>query len=97
MTQIYTTKDTVINRISDIVDRLMQSEYLFQERLDKDEVMQVFSNLLERVSPDKLLYLEDDELTARVDRIMVIEAVSGTLNQLTTEQMDIFDAAVEGR
>jgi len=97
MTQVSTAKDTVISRISEIVDKLMQSEYLFQERLDKDEIMQVFSNLLERVSPEKLLYIDDDELTARVDRIMVREAVSGTLNLLTPEQMEIFDAAVEGR
>ncbi len=97
MTQFSTTKDTVISRISEIVDKLMQREYLFRERLDKDEIMQVFSNLLERVSPEKLLYLDHDELTVRVDRIMVIEAVSGTLNLLTPEQMEIFEAAVEGR
>ncbi|MBO1352115.1 MAG: hypothetical protein EBE86_034310 [Hormoscilla sp. GUM202] len=97
MTQVYTTKDTVISRISEIVDKLMQSEDLFQELLDKDEIMQVFSNMLERVSPEKLLSIDDEELTARVDRIMMIEAVSGTENQLTPEQMEIFEAAVEGR
>lgn len=97
MTQVYVAKDTVISRISGIVDKLMQGEDLFRERLDKNEVMQIFSSLLERVSPEKLISLEDSELTARVDRIMVREAVAGTLNQLTPEQMKIFDAAVEGR
>ncbi|MBC6420448.1 MAG: hypothetical protein GDA43_02085 [Hormoscilla sp. SP5CHS1] len=97
MTQVYMAKDTVISRISGIVDKLMQGEDLFRERLDKNEVMQIFSSLLERVSPEKLLSLDDSELTARVDRVMVREAVAGTLNQLTPEQMKIFDAAVEGR
>jgi len=97
MTQVYVAKDTVISRISGIVDKLMQGEDLFRERLDKNEVMQIFSSLLERVSPEKLLSLDDSELTARVDRVMVREAVAGTLNQLTPEQMKIFDAAVKGR
>ena len=97
MSQVCTAKDTVLNRISAIVDMLMKKEYLFRERLEKNEIMQVFSNSLERISPEELVSLDDGELTARIDRVMVREAVAGTLNDLTPEQMEIFDAAVEGR
>ena len=72
----------------------MQKEYLFRERLDKNEIIEVFSNSLERISPEELVSLDDGELTARIDRVMVREAVAGTLNELTPEQMEIFDAAV---
>ncbi|MBP0010177.1 MULTISPECIES: hypothetical protein [unclassified Roseofilum] len=41
--------------------------------------------------------VDESELTERVERIMVTESVAGTLNDLTPEQMAIFDAAVEGR
>ncbi|NER36782.1 MAG: hypothetical protein F6J93_22840 [Oscillatoria sp. SIO1A7] len=97
MNQFCTAKDTVLSRISAIVDSLMQKEYLFRERLEKNEIMQVFSNSLEKISPEELVFLDDGELTARIDRVMVREAVAGTLNELTPEQMEIFDAAVEGR
>ncbi|MGV0101820.1 hypothetical protein NSTC731_01138 [Nostoc sp. DSM 114167] len=33
----------------------------------------------------------------RIDSILVIEAVSGTLNDLTPEQIEMFDAAVKRR
>ena len=38
-----------------------------------------------------------NDLTRRIDKIIVSEAVSDTLNDLTPEQIAIFDAAVEGR
>ncbi len=41
--------------------------------------------------------IDDNDLTDRIDSIFVLEAVSGTLNDLTSEQMKIFDAAVEVR
>lgn len=97
MTQTSTTKDAVLARISPIVDNLMPSKNLFQERLNKDEIMQFFSSLLDKVSPEKIMHLDDEKLTKRVRRVMVIEAVSGTLNDLTPEQMAVFDEAVEGR
>lgn len=97
MTQISTTKDAVLARISPIVDNLMPSKNLFQERLNKDEIMQFFSHLLDKVSPEKIMHLDDEKLTKRVRRVMVIEAVSGTLNDLTPEQLAVFDESVEGR
>ena len=97
MQELSVVKDTVISRISAVIDKLLASDSLFQERLDKSELLQIFSNILDKVSPQELIGLDEEELTDRVDKVMVIEAVSGTLNGLTSEQMEIFDAAVEGR
>ena len=93
MTQVFQAKDVAIVRISAIVDRLFQENEKFRERLEKDEVMSIFSNLLAQVDCS----VDESELTERVERIMVTEAVAGTLNELMPEQMAIFDATVEGR
>ncbi|MDJ1178309.1 hypothetical protein PJF56_05495 [Roseofilum sp. BLCC_M91] len=97
MTQVFPAQDVVISRISEIVDRLFQENEKFRERLEKDEVMSIFSNLLAQVDTQELCAVDESELTDRVERVMVREAVAGTLNELTPEQMAIFDAAVEGK
>lgn len=48
-------------------------------------------------SPKEIRTITEHELTRRIRKILTLEAVSGTLNDLTSEQIAIFDAAVEGR
>ncbi len=96
MTPTSTTKDAVLARISPIVDNLMQSESLFQ-KLDKDELLEIFATLLDKVSPEDIMSLDEAELSRRVDGVMTVEATAGILNDLTPEQMEMYDAAVEGR
>ncbi|MBN3938904.1 MAG: hypothetical protein V7L21_26585 [Nostoc sp.] len=90
-------RDIAIARLSKIVDKLIQDNILYQERLDKQEIIQHLVNLLDKFSPEFINALSDGELTDRIDSILVIEAVSGTLNDLTPEQIEMFDAAVERR
>lgn len=99
MAEVTTSKNLVLSRIESIIDQLMQYQDngLFRERLNKNELMRTFWDLLDEVSPEELLSLEDDQLTKRVDGVMVVTATSGILNDLTPEEMAIFDAAVEGR
>ncbi len=52
-------------------------------------------SLLDKFSPDFIKAIFDNELVNRIDSILVVEAVSGTLNDLTPEQMEMFDAAVK--
>lgn len=54
-------------------------------------------SLLEKFSLEDMRAISEHELTRRIKKIMTLEAVSGTLNDLTPEQIEIFDAAVEGR
>ncbi|GAB4279404.1 MAG: hypothetical protein Fur0025_06650 [Oscillatoriaceae cyanobacterium] len=96
MQELSVVKDTVISRISAIIDKLLASDSLFQERLDKSELLQIFSNILDKVSPQELIGLDEEELTDRVDKVMATEAMSRLLDDLTPEQIEIFDAAVSG-
>jgi hypothetical protein len=41
--------------------------------------------------------IKDDDLIDRIDSILILEAVSGTFNDLTPEQVAVFDEAVEGK
>ena len=60
-------------------------------------MIQILVSLLENFSSEEMNAISDNELTGRIRKIMILEAVSGTLNDLTPEQLKIFDAAVEGR
>lgn len=97
MQEISEERDALLSRISTIVDKLIQSKNLFQ-RLNRSEMIKLLLTLVkENLSTEQLRAIDDDELTHRIKTVMVIEAVAGTLNDLTPEQMEIFDAAVEGR
>ena len=97
MQEVLDKRYIAIARLSKIVDKLIQDNSLYQERLDKQEIIQHLVNLLDRFSPEFINALSDGELTDRIDSILVIEAVSGTLNDLTPEQIEMFDAAVKRR
>lgn len=97
MQEVSGERDVLVSRISAIVDNLIQGNNLFQEKLDKDEIIELLVSLFDKFSPEELRAIPNDDLTDRIDSILVIEAVAGTLNDLTPKQMQIFDAAVKGR
>ncbi|NMG10691.1 hypothetical protein [Brasilonema sp. UFV-L1] len=97
MYDIANYKYELMNRISPIVGKLFQSNSLYQVKLDKDEMLEMLVSLFGKFSPEDIRAISDKELTKRIDKILVLEAVSGTLNDLTPEEIEIFDAAVEGR
>jgi len=49
------------------------------------------------VAPEEIISLDGDRLTKRVQGIMAVELLSGMLDDLTPEQIEMLDAAVEGR
>ncbi len=87
----------LVNRISPIADKLFQGNSLYQVKLDKEEMLEMLVSLFGKFSPEEMKAISDKQLTDRIDKILILEAVSGTLNDLTPEQIEIFDAAVEGR
>lgn len=97
MQEVSGEKDGLISRISAIVDKLIQNDTLFQ-KLDKAKLIQLISTLVkENLSTEQLRAIDDNELTRKIDRVMAIEVMSGLLDDLTAEQREIFEAAVEGR
>lgn len=97
MYEVSQEKDIFLVRISQIVENLINSNKFYQEKLNKHEVIPDLVNLFKQISLEEFAVIEDEDLTHRIDRILVTDAVSGTLNDLTPEQMKMFDEAVEGR
>lgn len=83
------------NRISPIVDNLFKSNSLYLVKLKKWEMIEMLVELFGKFSPEEMRAIKDDDLTRRIDKILVLEAVSGTLNDLTPEQIKMYDEAVK--
>lgn len=52
-------------------------------------------DLFGKLSLEEMQAIKDGDLTNRIDKILVLEAVSGTLNDLTPEQIKMYDEAVK--
>ncbi|GAB4305566.1 MAG: hypothetical protein Fur0025_47650 [Oscillatoriaceae cyanobacterium] len=97
MAEVTTSKNLVLSRIESIVEQLMHSNSLYQEELSKDELMSIYANFLDKFSPEILMNLDDERLTKRVRRTMAIQMMTKLLDGMTPEEVEIFNAAVEGR
>jgi hypothetical protein len=85
------------NRISPIVDKLIRGNSLYMVKLDQHEMIEMLVELFGQFSPEEMRAIKEHDLIRRIGKILTLEAVAGTLNDLTPEQIAIFDAAVEGR
>ncbi len=97
MQEVLNYNQELHNRISPIVERLIQGNSLYQVKLNKREMIEMLVELFGQFSPEEMREIKEDDLIRRIDKILVLEAVAGTLNDLTPEQIAIFDAVVEGR
>lgn len=97
MQEISSYYQELVNRISPIVEKLFKANSLYLVKLKRREMIEMLVDLFGRFSPEEMRAIKDDDLTDRIDSILVLEAVSGTLNDLTPEQIAMFDEAVEGK
>jgi dihydroxyacetone kinase len=97
MQEISSQRDVLANRILPIVEKLFRDNNLYQLKLDKQEMVEMLVNMFGQFTQEEMKAITEDALTRRIRKILTLEAVSGTLNDLTPEQIAIFDAAVEGR
>jgi len=97
MVQVAAGKEVELARVSEITEKLIAGDRLYQEKLDREEMVEHMVKLFDKFSTAKLKAIGDEDLTDRIDSILIIHAVSGTLNDLTPEELEIFDAAVENR
>ena len=97
MYEVSQEKDIFLVRISQIVNNLINSNSFYKEKLDKNEMVPDLVDLFKQFSLEEFTRMEDEDLTHRIDNLLNLEAVSGTLNDLTPEQIEMFDASVEGR
>ncbi|MBN3894258.1 MAG: hypothetical protein HWQ41_02980 [Nostoc sp. NOS(2021)] len=93
--QEYSYNHELINRISPIVENLFKGNSLYLVKLKKQEMIEMLVDLFGQFSPEEMRAIKDNDLTRRIDKIIVLEAVSGTLNDLTPEQIKMYDEAVK--
>ncbi|MBC6480669.1 MAG: hypothetical protein GDA56_25795 [Hormoscilla sp. GM7CHS1pb] len=97
MVQVAAGKEVELARVSEITENLIAGESFYQEKLDREEMREHMIELFDEFSTAELKAIGDEYLKDRIDSILILHAVSGTLNDLTPEQLEIFDAAVENR
>jgi hypothetical protein len=97
MQEVFNYDQELHNRISPIVEKLMRGNSLYQVKLNKREMIAMLVDLFGQFSPEEMREIHEDELVRRIDKILVLEAVSGTLNDLLPEEIAIFDAVVAGQ
>jgi hypothetical protein len=85
------------NRISPIVEKLFKSNSLYVVKLKKWEMVEMLVNLFSEFTPEEMAGIKEEDLIQRIDSILILNAVSGTLSDLTSEQLQMFDESVEGR
>ncbi len=95
MQEVSSYHQELTNRISPIVDNLFKSNSLYLVKLKKWEMIEMLVDLFGKFIPEEMRAIKDDDLTRRIDSILVLEAVSGTLNDLTPEQIKMDDEAVK--
>jgi len=89
-------QESMISRIEKTVAVLMEERPLFKEELNPTEMIELLYKLFQTNLPiEEFNSMEDQELKTRCSGIMVTEAVAGTLNELTPEQIAIFDEMIK--
>lgn len=97
MPEVANYHQELTNRITPIVANLFKSKSLYLVKLQQKEMIEMLVDLFGKFTPEEMHEIKDDDLTDRINSILVLEAVSGTLNDLNPEQIAIFDSAVEGK
>ena len=82
-------------QVSRVYDKLTDEEK-FLVGIDKTKLLGIISEILDEI-PSKQTKIPEDELFERIRGVLVLEAASGTLNELTSEQIRAFDEAVKRR
>lgn len=96
MTALITKPNLTISRITAIVDKIIQEDSIYEE-LDRNDLISTLSNLFNKLDPQELKLLDDDEFEKIVSRIMSIKLIYGMLDDFTPEEMARFDESVKRR
>ncbi len=94
MTQIINYQSNY-QKLPEIVKTLIDNNPLYQENLDKKEMLEVINRTFDPVAVPDVNSISEEKLTKRIKRILSLHLVSGMLNDLTPEEMRIFDESVK--
>ena len=82
-------------KLTQIVQTLIENNPVYQENLELQEMIKVINQTFDPVAVPDLNSISEEELTRRIKSILSLHLVSGMLNDLTPEQMQIFDESVK--
>ncbi|MFM6312075.1 MAG: hypothetical protein ACKPGB_28165 [Dolichospermum sp.] len=94
MTQIINHQSNY-QKLPEIVTTLIDNNPLYQENLDKQAMIANINRTFDPVAVPDVNSISQEELTKRIKSILSLHLVSGMLNDLTPEQMQIFDESVK--
>jgi hypothetical protein len=89
-------EQTTYKRISAIVENLIANNSVYQERLEREQMINYIYELFNKpntVPPVETM--EEEDLMSRINGILVLHSVAGAFNDFTPEEMAIFDEAVK--
>ena len=89
-------QETMLTRIERIVTDLMLSDQWLQENLNQSETVKDLCNIVQNnLTEEQFHNQSDEELREAFDRIMAAEIAGKMLDDLTPEQIAIFDEAIK--
>ena len=94
MTQIINHQSNY-QKLTEIVKTLIDNNPLYQENLDKEKMLEVINRTFDPVAVPDVNSISEEELMKRIKSILSLHLVSGMLNDLTPEQLQIFDESVK--
>ena len=91
-------KTEALRRISKPTDKELEASEVFGRLIGKIKFLDIWSEQMEEnVTPEELLSISEEELTRIIGQMMTLEAMGTLLYGLTTEEIEVFNAVVEGR
>ena len=94
MTQIINHQSNY-QKLPEIVKTLIDNNPLYQENLDREKMIANINRTFDPVAVPDVNNISQGELTKQIKSILSLHLVSGMLNDLTPEQMQIFDESVK--
>lgn len=94
MTQIINHQSNY-QKLPEIVKTLIDNNPLYQENLDIQAMIANINRTFDPIAVPDVNHISQGELTKRIKRILSLHLVSGMLNDLSPEQMRIFDESVK--
>ena len=94
MTQIINHQSNY-QKLPEIVRTLIDNNPLYQENLDREKMIEVINRNFDPIAVPDVNNISQGELTKRIKSILSLHLVSGMLNDLSPEQMRIFDESVK--
>lgn len=91
------TRDVYRFRLNPLVTQLLKTDEIYGQEFEQNEILQDMISEMEYIPPEQFLAITNNELTERLDRLMALELVYGLLDDLTSDEMELFDEAIAGR